>query len=270
MTDPELHVDLPRPNGLRRRLPQGHHLAPVTIVLSAERHAGEDCWGRRRWRPRKMIWLYAGFLAHVILSFVGVVVVPVGLSYDLLIRRGGASGNGLTGFSASASFLWESKGGIGLFRPPPPTAFEELEHAWQVEETPATLWEARGATWIAGTVESAHGTRAGSGRVLMQAEEEDESYVYATTTKMSLCVKGSVVEASVMMDAVKEVFSVEETQVGAYVRPSNLIFSDTSPVLKDRRRNFGSSGLGSVVSECVVVFNQVGGCRSRQDVRSYR
>lgn len=155
------------------------------------------------------------FLAQAALSFVGMVVLPTQLAYEVLVRpptpsgggrnhRGSPISLGVGGESsretaAAARGLFTKGGGGG-------------RHGRRQLGDSGMVWVDRGSTAsVAGEGEGASYEKIG--RVLQTADEEEgESFTYSTRTQFHLCSASALAEAD-LRASVMDVFGVEQSQV---------------------------------------------------------
>lgn len=167
---------------------------------------GEHCRGAREGggkglkssrRPALM------FLAQAVLSFVGVVVLPTRLAYEVLVVRPPAASGGGVGAAAVSLNLR--------------TGLEGRHGGRRLGDSQGSgIWA--GEREREGEREDGEGLRAAGskGRVL-QAAGDDERFTYATRTQFHLCaaLPGSVITEGALRAGIVDAFGVEEVQVCA-------------------------------------------------------
>lgn len=174
------------------------------------------------------------FVVHALISFVGMVVIPARLTWEMLIVRHstGSSRNGSNDpviFEEAAAAAAAAEGSREALSALHTTLSGAV--AWKyvthdggdapVEEDDAWVLvsERSHAVGIGG---DHFGSSRGEGRRRMQAEEEGgavegESFTYNAITQFYLCSNVADIPAEAMQAAVLEIFGVDESQVGCFL-----------------------------------------------------
>lgn len=153
------------------------------------------------------------FVAQVLLSLVGMVVIPTRLAYELLIQPGSRAGN--IESATTSPFSWVHPSDV---RDTPNAGSSglrslKLRAGGAVgERRPVPIVGGKTGAWPEGGRDSSKG-RTGA-RVLMQTSEED-SFTYTARTQFHLCVAPGATELTeeALRASIVDVFGVEESQV---------------------------------------------------------
>lgn len=153
------------------------------------------------------------FFVHALLSFVGVVVIPTRLSYEVLLGPSeqdalSATITRWTGLARpdthelGATFL----SGAKEPRPELLTSFRRQNGGVHGESTHGSLFAAQGPS--EGAYSNGHNTGYGGRRVLSQTDDEEaESYTYSSVTTFSLCFVSDYDNEDVLKSALEELFA---------------------------------------------------------------
>lgn len=219
--------------GLRRR--RDHEYSIFSKVSSAPHHGEECITGSRQWRspawgkpeslsapaPRRRRRPAAIFFVQALLSFVGVFVIPTRLAYEVLVQPGFAETSASRG-SDESLFQLSGRGAVavtsaasGEIAPRPKSDNDFIR---QEEEKEGRSWSASfgGQHRVVKTERGLAVTSAAraGGRLLMQAEDEGDSFTYGARTQFHLCVATGVqLEEEILKASIVEVFDVDESQV---------------------------------------------------------
>lgn len=160
------------------------------------------------------------FLAQAALSFVGMVVLPTQLAYEVLVRSTPSGGGNHLGAGAPpASFSldvrakssWEiAAAARGLFPKAGEGGGEGRGRRRYLSDDGVVLVDGRN-TAVAGDGEVAGVQNA---RVLQTAEENGDSFTYSTRTQFDLCSEtDSELTEDALRAAIMDVFEVQQSQV---------------------------------------------------------
>lgn len=206
--------------------PQDHRM-----IAANPAHQGG---GRRMGRSPKNMTLT--FVAHALISFVGVVLVPSRLAWEVLVVQSNSQHqSSLFGMMTAANVerseaifrglrvkeipvgTGGTRGGRGSIRHPGVVAWEgegEAGGAGGEDWLPLSIGDHDGRGDAHGDHRKAGANARNSGRRALQTEEE--SFTYASITKFHLCSQVQNLTQPVMEDAVLEVFGVESSQVRVF------------------------------------------------------
>lgn len=203
--------------GLRRRR-DGASFTPIvssgepcnnggaSAIISSGRSGVKTGSGRVASRPAAI------FLAQALLSFIGIVVIPTRLAFDLLVQpRDDQQAHGPPSASPSAIFSFPKEG--RSVTTPAPHASPASSVKPLVEEMMERGRHGHGDS-VSSVLVSRGDTKGRTGaRVLMQAGSDEESYTYNANTQFNLCAFGVTLEMEALSASLVDVLDLEEAQV---------------------------------------------------------
>lgn len=151
------------------------------------------------------------FFVHALLSFVGVVVIPSRLSYELLLGPSeqdalSAAMTRWTGRARPGTLEHGATISSGANKPRPEvvTSFHRKNGGARGESTYGSLFAAQGPS--EGAHSNGHNTGYGGRRVLSQTDDDDDRYTYSSVTTFSLCFVSNFTDGDALKSALEKLF----------------------------------------------------------------
>lgn len=147
------------------------------------------------------------FLAQAALSFVGMVVIPTRLAYEVLVVQPPAARASAGPAAAAAAVSVDLSRTAGAAVAGGGGGAEGRRERRRLSDS---------GLWVDGGSEGGRFRAAGSKGRALQTADDEESFTYSTRTQFHLCAESEITEEA-LRAGVMNVFGVEEAQVGGRV-----------------------------------------------------